>query len=220
MNNSIQAYKTVCKILGIKPAQVKIDVSVPEGAALVIVPDKVFTHAKLYKLAETFGKDQPHETYINKEFVKLYTKEQLSGKPTGQDYRYLFIPKHYNIVAGTVEEQRKNGGHVPSVLEAFCYFFTLRENGNTFDFSTTYIRHFDLPEQRLGDFWFVPYSFVYDNGLLIVSRSSVQNDYAGRVSVGGKLESYSSPSEAPFSLVIQEIVVNGITYVMKEDVNE
>jgi len=77
---------------------------------------------------------------------------------------------------------------VPSVLDAVTYWSTLRaESGQprgdgTFD--KTYIRHFDLDEQRLDVWLYLPYSYVYGPGKAYLFFSSVDDVYDARVSVG------------------------------------
>lgn len=209
MTISERTYIKVCKILGVKPAKVDSTIEQLPDATLVIVPDKVFTWAKIKKLAVEFGKDQPYETYIYEDLYKLYSAEQLSGKATGSDYRYLFIPKKFNVKSDTVDNQRNanTDKHVPSVLEAICYWYTLREQGEELNFDTTYIRHFDLPEKRFGGWLSVPSSYVYDVGEPNLYGSDAERGSNARLAVGEKLEPLSSssplvPSSVPNSPLV------------------
>lgn len=211
MNPSIKAYQTVCKILGTK-AQ-KITETLPEipKATLVIVPDELFDYEQLFKLARTFGEDQPYKTYIYEDLYKLYSPEQLSGKVAGKGYRQVYIPQKYNVKSGTVSEQRKIKGQVPSVLEAITHWFLLREQGEKLNSGNTDIRHFDLPEQRVDDWSYVPGSFVRVDGKPYLRYSGVQYDGSARLLVGEN--STLTPPTQSLTFEIPEIIVNGVRYV-------
>lgn len=193
MENSKKAYEEVCKILGIKPAKITENIAIPANTTLVIVPDQVFTRAKLYKLATEFGKKQPYETWICKDFYDQYSPEELCGKPTGAPYRYLLIPDEYNVPNGTVAEQKARGGRVPSVLEAIVFWFALREHGKTLNFDHTYIRHFDLEAKLLGGHLCVPRSCVDRGGEPVLYRSGAAGGVDARLAVGSNLNLALSP---------------------------
>lgn len=216
LDNSVAAYKKVCKVLEVKPVAIGNIPSV-SGTIAVIVPDQVFSWAKLKKLAMKFGQNQRYRTYIYEDLYKQYSAEELSGKPTGKEYRVIYIPKEYNVEPDTVAKQWQEhaNDYVPSVLEAIVYWFTLRESGEELTFDKTYIRHFDLPEKRVVDWSYVPLSYVYLDGGPYLDRSIAEYASYGRVAVRSKLE--SSPS-VPLSLEIdlpKTITVNGVEYVQK-----
>lgn len=195
MQNSISAYKKTCKALGIKPATIKENIPIRDDATLVIVPNEIFTWAKIKKLAVEFGKGQPYKTWTYDKLYNLYTKEELSGEIRGKKaYRYLYIPKKFNVVADTIANQAKNNkGHVPSVLEAVCFWYALRENGDPLDFDSTYIRHFNL-EPKAPDGWSgVPESFVRRGGEPLLNCADADFQREARVAVGSDLEPLYSP---------------------------
>ena len=80
--------------------------------------------------------------------------------------------------------------HVPSVLETIVYWHTLRahddglDNGAAFD--ATYIRHFDLPARRIGDFQGIPSSCAGGGGGPSLSYSRIGLGGPGRVAVGDR----------------------------------
>lgn len=206
MENSVKAYKVVCKVLGVTPAKITEKIIIPDGTTLVIVPDKAFGYKKLFKLAEEFGKDQPYSTYIYEDLYKQYTPNQLSGAPTGKDCRIVLIPKKHNVRSDTAENQRKSlkTGRVPSVLEAITHWFVLRENGSKLDFDSTYIRHFDLEPKRFVGWSYLPSSYVGDDGRPYLYRSSAEGQDGGRVSVEYELESIPSVSSLDTSEVLSK----------------
>ncbi len=69
------------------------------------------------------------------------------------------------------------------------------------NFDSTYIRHFDLPEEDVDGDVLVPYSGVYDVGEPGLAYSFARNGNLARVSVGSKLEPQSSPSPLDTSLL-------------------
>lgn len=169
---------------------------------LVATPNVPVTPKDITKIAKTFGQGQPYETYVWEEVYGKYTAEQLSGTDSsnGNSVVFSLIPSKYTPkMNGTVPEQRTKlaklqadnpelGLKVPSVLESITHMQTLRAGGkrlvgNT-TFDETYIRHFDLPEQRLGGWLDVPDSFVNDDGQPGLDFSGVQRGSGGRVSVG------------------------------------
>lgn len=194
MNASVKAYKEVCRVLGVKPASIKQQFPEVPEASLVIVPNQTFTYKQLIKLAEAFGRDQPYGTYVYEDLYKQYSAEELSGEPTKGSYRYLYIPHAHDRKFQTVKQQRKQKGHVPTVLEAIAYWFVLKESGEELAFDKTFIRHYDLPEKRLEDWSYVPYSYVSDDGRPRLYGSYVGIGY-GRLAVGENLK-LDSPSSS------------------------
>ena len=77
---------------------------------------------------------------------------------------------------------------MPSPLEAVTHWQTLRAQGDQLadntTFDRTYIRHFDLPEQRFDDWLRVPDSCVNDGGRPYLYFSVAQYDDLARVAVG------------------------------------
>jgi hypothetical protein len=218
MTHAEKAYQTVCKILNVKPA--KITESIPDraDATTVIVPNKLCDYEQLVGLAEKFGEDQPYPTYAYKDLYKQYSAEELSGKRTDGPYRIVYIPKQYTISAAPISQQLKQlEGHIPTVLEAICFWFTLREAGEPLDFDNTYIRHIDLPIKTISGDRRVADSCVYGDGRPYLDNSLVGVDGGVRVAVGSDLEFAADVSAMPFSLDIPEIVVNGKTYVLKDE---
>lgn len=198
---NLKAYKEVCKILNVKPSIIKEIPDVPD-ATTVVVPNQVFSWDQIKKLAIEFGKKQPYKTYIYEELYKLYSAEELSGKVDGKAaYRVIYIPNKYNVEVAIAEIQAKKhkDDHVPSPLEAVCFWFTLRELGKPLDFDSTYIRHFNLPEQRFGVFQDLPSSYVFNDGRPYFSGSLADDRGRARVAVGSKLEASSSSSATALS---------------------
>lgn len=167
---------------------------------LVAMPNIVATKEDLVKAAKDFGENQPYETYVWDELYKKYTPEQLSGTnpDNGNSVVFSLIPSTYTPdMEGTVVEQRAKLAKlqasnpdlkVPSPLEAVTYWQTLRAGGDQLadssTFDKTYIRHFDLPEQRFDDWLYVPDSYVYDDGRPNLINSNAQNGLHARVAVG------------------------------------
>lgn len=167
---------------------------------LVATPNVAVTSKELTKAAKAFGKDQPYETYVWDKLYEQYTPEQLSGTDpdNGSSVIFSLIPSEPTPdMSGTVADQRNKlaalrATHpdlkVPSPLEAAAYWQTLRAGGDQLaDGSTldkTLIRHFDLPEQRLGGWLYVPDSCVVDDGKPYLCGSSARYDNHARVAVG------------------------------------
>lgn len=196
MNQSLTAYKTVCKHCGIKPTTIKETFETKGDATLVIVPNKVFDWDQLKKLAVTFGKDQPRSTWSYDKLYQEYTSEELSGTPQGSKaYRAVYIPKECNVVAEPVPDQleKHKNDYVPSVLDAICLWFTLRELKTELNYTSTYIRHFNLPAKRVDDWASVPYSCVYVGGVPYLDYSVADGGDGARVAVGQNLVLAASP---------------------------
>lgn len=209
-----KAYREICGVLNIAPAKLGTIKEVKDATA-VIVPNEVFTWPDIKKLAVKFGKKQPYETYVYDDLYEKYSSEQLSGKVDGdKNYRVVYIPKKYNVEADTVANQLKANpsGHVPSVLEAICFWYALRATGETLDFDSTYIRHFDLPQQRVGSWLLVPDSYVGDVGQPDLGYSVAERDDGGRLAVGENSTLAPSTPGAPLDFVIETVTVNGRTY--------
>lgn len=167
---------------------------------LVATPNVLVTTKDIIKAAEAFGQNQPYETYVYDPLYNKYSAQQLSGTnpDNGNSVQFSLIPSTYTPeMSGTVVEQRAKLAKlqtenpdlkVPSVLEAVAYWQTLRAQGeqladNT-TFDRTYIRHFDLPEQRFGGWSNVPSSCLDDDGGPGLSYSYVQAGDDARLSVG------------------------------------
>ena len=167
---------------------------------LVATPNVVVNDKELAKAAKAFGKNQPYETYVWDALYSCYTPEQLSGtEPSnGKGVVFSLIPTKYTPdMDGTVVEQRAKFAKlqadtpdlkVPSPLEAVAHWQTLRSAGENLadntTFDRTYIRHFDLPEQRLGGWLYVPDSYVSDRGRPALSGSVADGAFRARVAVG------------------------------------
>lgn len=198
MTTTIKAYKEVCKVLGINPANITKVIPDMPGATTVIVPNDIFEWAQIKKLAVAFGEDQPYPTYTYDDLYSQYTPQQLSGKTTDAptEYRVVYIPKEWNVKADTAENQAKahKVEHVPSVLEAICFWYALRASKQSLDFDSTYIRHFDLPAKRLGGWLRVPSSFVSAGGGPDLNVSYAESDNGARLAVGENLK-FDAPAE-------------------------
>lgn len=166
---------------------------------LVVTPNNLVAADEVLKLGEQFGKEQPYPTYTYPAIYHCYTKEQLSGATAdGAGVKFVLIPSKFTEgLYGTAEEQRAVLGklqaenpflRVPSVAEDVPYWETLRAQGDGLRsgdvFGRTYIRHFDLPEQRLDGDLCVPYSYVCDDGGPYLRVSYARLDGFGRVAVG------------------------------------
>lgn len=189
-----KAYKQICEALGIKPiTRAAFDKLAPQeikNTVLVAIPNVPITREQLYKLARSFGEDQPYETYIYNDLYDLYTTEELVGKVTDNKVRFLHIQSELDsdLSNKTTDEQVKlNKNHVPTVYEAVCFWFTLRALNKPLNFNSTYIRHFDLPERRFDGVGLVPFSDVSDDGKPNLNDSNARYDFVARVSVGKNL---------------------------------
>jgi len=167
---------------------------------LVATPNVLVNDKELAKAAKAFGQNQPYETYVWDLLYSRYTPEQLSGTDpsNGNAVAFSLIPSKYTPeMDGTVVEQRGKLDKlqadnpdlkVPSPLEAVTHWQTLRAQGDQLadntTFDRTYIRHFDLPEQRFGGWLRVPGSCVSGDGKPILDYSYAQYDVRARVAVG------------------------------------
>ena len=200
MNPSIKTYKQICKILGVKPANITEGFQAVPGASLVIVPDEVFTVDKLEKLAVAFGKYQLISTYFDKDFISKYQATELCGVPTGKAYRSIYIPHEANIPTMTYAQYHKQkfDTKIPTLLESIVYWFVLRESGETLNWNSTYTRFYDL-EPSDGCF---PGAVVGDDGEAVVGLSFVRTDAVSRRAVGP--QSLSSPDFLSSATDLQE----------------
>lgn len=168
---------------------------------LVATPNVVLTPKQFKDVAKKFGENQPYPTYIWNELYDKYTPAQLcSGTSYASSFLFSLIPSKLNEgMYGTVSEQRAKLEKlqrsqetaflkVPSPLEAVAYWNTLRAQGDrlegTDNFDKTYIRHFDLSEQRFDGNLFVPFSCVRGNGEPNLLRSLARDGSDARVAVG------------------------------------
>lgn len=167
---------------------------------LVATPNVVVAPADIIKLAKAFGENQPYEASVSEPLYSQYSALQLSGTDpdNGRSVQFSLIPGSYTPeMSGTVEQRRMKLAKlqvdypdlkVPSVLEAVSYWQTLRAQGDRLADSTAFARtciwHFDLPEQRLGDLFYTPYSGVGDPGWPVLSYSRHDVEDNGLVSVG------------------------------------
>lgn len=167
---------------------------------LIATPNETATADEAIKLAKTFGEGQPYSTDVWTKIVKRYTPEQLSGTnpANGNKVQFGLVPNKFNPdLYGTVPQQRaalaklqadRPNLRVPSFLEDMALWRTLRAQGNTLTkgqvFDRTYIRHFDLPEQRIDGGVYVLSSYVYNDGKPNVNVSIVRYDRSGRALVG------------------------------------
>jgi hypothetical protein len=167
---------------------------------LVATPNVAVDHKELAEAAKAFGENQPYETYVWDPLYSKYTPEQLSGTDPsdGNSVVFSLIPSKYTPeMNGTAAEQRGKltklqasnpNLKVPSPLEAVTYWQTLRAQGDQLadgtTFDKTYIRHFDLPEQRFGGWLGVPDSYVGDDGGPGLDYSFARDDGHARVAVG------------------------------------
>jgi len=167
---------------------------------LVATPNVLADSKDIVKAAKAFGDDQPYETYVWDKIYGKYTAQKLSGTDpdNGNSVSFSLIPSNFTPeMEGTVADQRDKLAKlqednpdlkVPSVLDAVTYWSTLRaESGQLTGygiFDKTYIRHFDLDEQPIDNWSYLPYFFVrgYGEAYLDGSYAGVGND--GRVSVG------------------------------------
>lgn len=167
---------------------------------LIATPNVLTTTKDLIRIAEKFGADQTNSTYVWEDLYKQYSVEQLSGATEGDDVvvNFALIPSQFTPgLESTVAQQRTALANmqaihpelkVPSVLDAVTYWATLRAQSESLTgegtFNKTYIRHFDLPEQRIGGWSYVARSFVYDAGGPDLGDSYADVSSFGRVSVG------------------------------------
>lgn len=169
---------------------------------LVATPNIAVDAREIAAVARELGKTQRCETYVWDELYGMYTPEQLSGADpdNGNSVVLSLIPGRLDErLYGRVHHQREvladmraamPAHHVPSVWESVTYWQTLRErpeqlaDGAAFD--ATYIRHFDLPAQQIGNFEAVPSSCGGGGGGPALGYSRVQVGSPGRVAVGAR----------------------------------
>lgn len=167
---------------------------------LVATPNVVAKADEIIEMAKEFGNNQPYATSVWSDIYGKYTPEQLSGTDpsNGNAVKFRLIPNKLDpAMQGTVPNQRTRLAQlqvstpfvgVPGVLEDITFWNTLRASGDSLStgdvFERTYVRHFDLPEKRVGDFRGVPSSYVGGDGGPYLRDSSVGSDGLARVSVG------------------------------------
>jgi hypothetical protein len=167
---------------------------------LVATPNVTVTADEVIKQTDEFGKRLPYNTDAWSHIIKRYTPEQLSGThpENGNAIQFSLIPSKLNPeLYGTIAQQRDTLAklqadmpdlRVPSVLEELALWQTLRANGDLpatgVVFERTYIRHFDLPEERIGGFSGVPGSCGDGSGGPDWDDSYVRDAHYGRVLVG------------------------------------
>ncbi|OVE79278.1 hypothetical protein BVY00_00855 [bacterium G20] len=166
---------------------------------LLVTPNVLAEPAEIIKLATTFGEGQPHQTYVYNELYQLYSREELSGKPSGAgNFRLSLIPGAYDKkMYGTVDQQRislqtqraKTASlKVPSILDGLTLWQTLRSGGDQLKdssaFDKTIIRHFDLEDKGLHGWLYVPYSSVSRDGKPYLYFSYTDRDRGARLAVG------------------------------------
>jgi hypothetical protein len=166
---------------------------------LVTTPNIDLTEKQIVALAEAFGNEQPYSTYVYDEIYRkgAYKDRQWSGFSGQSPIRLSLMPSHYDseLSSKTVEQQlqlfadkqsKQPNLHfrVPSLMDAVCYWYTLRARGDKLAdgsaFDKTYIRHFDLEVVRGG----VPYSCVGNLGEPSLDRSFAGSLDFARLLVG------------------------------------
>lgn len=170
---------------------------------LVATPNVEASEAQVVALAEAFGKDQPHETYVYDDLYRKghYTGQEWSGNKGAAPIRLSLIPSRidgemgYGRVEAQVEQLRERRAkqpeldvRAPSLLEAVTYWYSLRAQGDKLDdsssaFDKTNIRHFDLEPKTVYRWSFVPLSYVID-GVPQFFRSRADDDGGVRLAVG------------------------------------
>lgn len=171
---------------------------------LVVKPNIEASEAQLVALAESFGEDQPHTTYVRNEFYwsGRYKDSEWSGNSGSAPVKLSLISdREDRELSGksSAEEQvrmlrerqacrPKLNVRVPSLLEAITYWYSLRAGGDNLDHSSafykTYIRHFDLEPQLFDGLQHVPGSYVANDGRPSLDRSATEFESAARVAVG------------------------------------
>ena len=170
---------------------------------LLATPDVEANEAQIVALAETFGEDQPSSTYGYDEMYRKYrfTAKQLSANTGTSSVKFSLIEANLDprLASKTAVQQReilarlqvdgpKLNVHIPSLLDAVTNWYALRARGDRLAdntaFNKTFVRHFDLPEQRIDDWSKLPNSYVNDDGGPYLSNSAAAYQYDGRVSVG------------------------------------
>ncbi len=138
----------------------------------VIAPNVLASHQQLLALADKFLEGQPQVVHNASERIShsdrgvlysQYTPEELSGRVVGGPVRVSLIPNKNAWDNGLfwssgpaqrarlaeMQSERPNlSFHVPSVLDAVTYWYTLRAGGDSLTGNRldekTWIRHFDL----------------------------------------------------------------------------
>lgn len=170
---------------------------------LVATPNIEASEAQIVALAENFGKDQPHSTFVYDKMYRpgRYSDQEWSGNSGSDEVRLSLIPSRADaqISDNTVAEhvrllherqaQRPNlSARVPSLLDAVTYWYTLRAQGDKLEgnsaFDKTYIRHFDLEPQTVGGWLDVPSSYVRRDGEPGLSGSGAGDEDGARLAVG------------------------------------
>jgi len=170
---------------------------------LVATPNIEASEAQVVALAESFGKDQPYETYVYDDLYRKgrYTSREWSGNKGTTPIRLSLIPSRFDGEMGygrlnaQVEQLRERRAkqpeldvRAPSVLEAVTYWYSLRAQGDKLDdnsaYDKAYIRHFDLEPKTVDGWRLVPYSCVDYVGKPLLNRSFADADNDVRLAVG------------------------------------
>ena len=183
----------------VKAAKVLLEINPDAKFTLVATPNVHATKKEIIKAANVFGKTMPYDTNVCEGDFDNCSFEQLSGTnpDNGNDVQFSLIPDtvSHDEFCGTVVYQRAKLAELkkanpelkaPSVLEVVTFWQTLKAAGafsNSYDYRSSCISHFDLPEQRIGGRSHVPISHVYNGGpSLRNSRGYDESHY--RISVG------------------------------------
>ncbi len=170
---------------------------------LLATPEIDVTEDQIIALAENFGKDQPHRTYVwNTMYRKKRYADRLWSGFTGKSkVKFSLIEANLDprladrtaddqrqILADIQAKQPSLNARAPSLLDAITNWYTLCARGDKLSDSTafdkTFVRHFDLKDQRLGDWLCVPYSCVGVGGEPNLSYSDARDHDDGRLAVG------------------------------------
>lgn len=150
-------------------------------------PNVMVTSEELKALAHSFAKDQGFDkAYIYNALYDAYTTDeelaQLSGfQASGDPVEFSLIPNKFSdelryktaqsqceVLATMQAAKPELCIHVPSVLDSLSLWYTLRAQGDSLNSGDVYrrtgMRHFDLPEKRVGGFLRVPFSGVSVGG--------------------------------------------------------
>lgn len=165
-----------------------------------LMPSTVTSESEIMALAEKFGENQPHPTYVYDEMYRKnqYTDKEWSGKSGSQSVDFALMPSGYDPELGrrpaaeqaTIwKNMQRDKPHlnyqIPSLRQAVSYWYALRAKGDTLNFDTTYTRHnLDLEAKRFGGGSSVPSSCVSDDGKPLLFRSSASNGGDARLLVG------------------------------------
>ncbi len=167
---------------------------------LVATPNRLVDSGSLVKAAKDFGENQPYGTIVWEELESRYTAEQVSGTDpdNGKVAIFSLIPNKTTLkIDGTVEEQREKLEKlklehpflkIPSLLEAISFWQTLRAGGAKFindsSHERTYISHFDLPNQVIGEWEYTIQSFIDIQGGAVIYTASTNYGHLARIAVG------------------------------------